>query len=415
LGDNTLIPDDILARNDVRRLALSDYDRALRSYVTALSARRGVKAIYQMGSIRFPGISDIDLIIIVDRQIETGTDFGRILRATAGPDGAYIFSHAPYVISEDGFRRLPVLFFADNLQHRWGQIIEFAPLPVPQLQFYAYHMALEAAIAQSFAFLRAVHARALPNLRSLLCHLNAVRHDFSTISQWMDWRDRAHWAGYVQRIDRLRGAWFETEEPDRLAETWALVGSARDILRELLEELVRVGRDSGYLGAGRRQAWFSLLDINILLDFSPQASVRMDFLPNPARFVRRLPAVGPALAMRPRVRELVGDVSVLRLPAALHPLIDAWNGGHGRLAEVLRRRRFPGSEPDTHQLPDPVRGWLVEKGQCLERYLSFVAEARLAGLLLLTPASWLQMSGSMPNRLKTRWNELWVRRSLASR
>jgi hypothetical protein len=159
----------------------------------------------------------------------------------------------------------------------------------------------------------------------------------------------------------------------------------------------------------------SLLDVNILLEFAPGSSARIDRLPNPAGFMRRLPLVGPTLTLQPRVREFFGDVSVLTLPSALYPLIDAWGDGPGRLAGVLRRRRLGAGAFGSHDAPGVVLGWLREKGECLERYLSFVHTQKLTGLLLLTPATWLQVPTSLTNRVKTCWSGTWVRRQLAAR
>lgn len=404
----------LLIRDDVRRLQRSDYDRVLDAYLAALSGLRGVSAVYQLGNLRVPGISDIDLIIVVDERLAPGTDFHALLRATTGADGAYLFSHPPYVIGRTGFAHLPLLFFADNLRHRCGEVLAFEVPEPAQADFCGYLIAVEAAIGQSFPLLRSLTDGRALNLRSLLCHLNAIRHNFSTIARWIDCGSRAHWADYVVRIDRLREGWFDAPQAERFAEVSYLLPEARRILFEVLAELAVIGQAQGFLRGNGTATWFSLLDVNLLLRFAPSGAVGTSRLVNPLSRLRDRPILRHALARHRRLREALSDVTVLELPAALYPLVGSWAENHGEVARVLRARQLNGEHNGFGALPAQIQAWMARRQAVLDAYLGFVRRLDIRGALLLTPATWLTPARSLANRLKTRWNRRWVGRRLAA-
>jgi len=54
--------------HDLQPLVAEDYAEAIRQYVETCSTLPGVLAIYQFGSIRAPGLSDIDMAIVLDES-----------------------------------------------------------------------------------------------------------------------------------------------------------------------------------------------------------------------------------------------------------------------------------------------------------------------------------------------------------
>ena len=396
-------------RDDVRRLDLATYEQSMQAAVDAFNGVTGVVAMYQLGSVKFPGISDLDLIIVVDDGIAPGTDFQAVVRDAAGPDGAYVFSHPPYVVDEQTFRGLSALFFADNLQLRWGRPISLAGLEPDEQAFCAFQIAVEAAIGQSFAFLRALHNRSLPNLRSLLCHLNAVRHNFTTLERFSGGPRAAHHLAYAARIDRLRGAWFELDAEPRLTEACALLVQARDLLCEILGDLGRVGVARAWVLPGKGAATLSLLDVGLLLRFGPGEVANDALLRNPLAGLRSVPGLGAWLALQPRWREIVADVSVLQLPAALYPLVDCWSAVSGPVSDVLASRRLAGKQPGA-QLSAAAAAWAARRSVLVNGHFQFLRERQLGGFLPLTPASWLQRPTTLANRAKTAWHAGWTAR-----
>ncbi len=103
--------------NDIRYIPQQDYEKVLWLYIDYLSQRLDMVSIYQIGAISVPGISDIDLIIVLDDRTSSALDFREAQRAAAGELGLYAFSHSPFVVNCKTFRNLPTLFYAYNLRH----------------------------------------------------------------------------------------------------------------------------------------------------------------------------------------------------------------------------------------------------------------------------------------------------------
>jgi hypothetical protein len=403
----------LLLGDDIRAIDRAEYTRVLEAYLAALRPLPGVTAVYQLGNIKVPGISDIDLIVVVDDRIQAGTNFWELLRSVTGPHGPYVFSHPSYVISRDIFPQLPLLFYADNLRHLWGEKLAFVSVPPEQEAFYAYMIAVESAIVQTFPFLRSLTTGTATNLRSLLCHLNAVRHNFSTIARWVDCRDRRRWTNYLEAIDRLRTGWFALDEQHRFAQTGALTREGYAILLEIVDELAEIGIAQGFVCSGTQMNWLSLLDINVLLRFSPTGKAEVGRLTNPLSSIRQALLLRSLQANSRRLRELLSDVPLLTLPGAIYPLIGSWSESHGRVGEVLEARQLGAGRNAWNELPSRVQPWLQRREQELNRYFAFIERSRVAGMLPLTTTSWLSPSRSWPNRLKTGWSSFWVKRSLA--
>ncbi|MFV1976122.1 MAG: hypothetical protein ACC651_10255, partial [Candidatus Scalindua sp.] len=51
--------------NDLNEISKNDYKKVIDDYIDAISSNPTVSAVYKMGNISEPGISDIDLIVVV--------------------------------------------------------------------------------------------------------------------------------------------------------------------------------------------------------------------------------------------------------------------------------------------------------------------------------------------------------------
>lgn len=91
------------------------YGPAVERMVGRLRDLEGVTAIYQVGSVSTPGISDIDMFAV----------FGNGVRCTWNPlaglsaDERYLFAHSPYAASETDFRALQSCTYFHNYRLLW--------------------------------------------------------------------------------------------------------------------------------------------------------------------------------------------------------------------------------------------------------------------------------------------------------
>ena len=78
-----------------------EYQTALDRYLKQAARTKGVKAVYQFGSfgsVSAPGISDIDLLLIVDEKI-TKKEISKLAKYNLREDDRDIFLHNPYVVT----------------------------------------------------------------------------------------------------------------------------------------------------------------------------------------------------------------------------------------------------------------------------------------------------------------------------
>lgn len=116
---------------DVRSLGMAEYEAGLRRYIELFGARLAERAsIYQFGKIRTPGVSDIDLAIVV------GDSNWRRACAVAeevlGADDRlnYLFTHEPVVVCESLVPRLGCFHSLENCRLVAGEADPLATAPV---------------------------------------------------------------------------------------------------------------------------------------------------------------------------------------------------------------------------------------------------------------------------------------------
>jgi hypothetical protein len=90
-------------------LSLQDYTRAISRFVEKVSMSPSVVGVFQIGSVSRPGISDIDLVVVLrDGTKEVPVDLRRALALEGlGPLDRCAFMHGPFVFDE---RSAPGLF-----------------------------------------------------------------------------------------------------------------------------------------------------------------------------------------------------------------------------------------------------------------------------------------------------------------
>ena len=356
--------------DDVRRVDLAMYDEVLSRYLDALVKLPCVRSVYGLGSVRAPGISDIDLIVVVGDVARDTVDFSALQLEVNGELGRYLFSHPPYVVDAHTFRNLNAFFYADNLRHLWGEKLDIV-VPDPWTdEVFRYLVALEAAIAQSFSFMRAVHNQAVFKMRSTLCNLNAVKHDFAALGPWLDGTLPENWQAYALEIDGLRADWFGLDRGQSDARVIALVHAAGIIMLEVLTAFHKAGTSRGFLSTAGRAGSMSLTEINVLMRFDNRTDVAVDRIRNPLRNLLLAPALSGIMQSNRRLREAGFDISVLQLPAEFLPVLSFWTDARAPVGKVLWSR-VQGAEPAREsEFGGKLFACLRQREQLLNGYLS---------------------------------------------
>jgi hypothetical protein len=187
---------------------LQEYQTALDRYLKQAARTKGVKAVYQVGSfgsVSVPGISDIDLVLIVDEKI-TNKEISKLSLHNLSEDDQDIFLHNPWVVTvqtsaiffETNYITNLVKVYGENCglkiqdglsntYQRWALTLEYAPW---------YIFCIQDWLSRSNVDVR----WALPVLRSIK-YLLEINSDLKT-RFYMEWQDHA------DGIELLCDNWF---------------------------------------------------------------------------------------------------------------------------------------------------------------------------------------------------------------
>jgi hypothetical protein len=88
---------------DIKKLEVKDYEDVIQEVIVYLSKYKMVKSIYQIGGVSAPGISDLDLIIVLNDNAKEFTQIWSDYIKQQSKNSKYIFTHYPFLVNEEIF------------------------------------------------------------------------------------------------------------------------------------------------------------------------------------------------------------------------------------------------------------------------------------------------------------------------
>jgi hypothetical protein len=116
--------------HDVHPLPGDAYGQVLDRYLAAVTPAPGVRTVLQFGEISTPGVSDLDLLVVVDDDAPVSTL--QQIREAARADSmtVYMFAHPPMVVPRSCARKAVYIHSLYHLRPVWGEGIELEALAV---------------------------------------------------------------------------------------------------------------------------------------------------------------------------------------------------------------------------------------------------------------------------------------------
>jgi len=288
---------------------LEDYQREKARFVDYFKRHSDVKAIYEMGSVKDPGISDLDLILVLSPKCRLTTEDFQFLESL----DSYLFAHRPFVISDTLFPFAPYLFFASNLNKLWGEDYALlCPDHEPEQRQLAWLLAAEAAVGRLLDLVFQTAWGQGVSLRGMLLKLNSIKHN---INLSREFTGEFHiFDKFISEVTALRIQWFLLPHERALAQVEGLISEGLNILMEIIGALARefrtlFGRPRTNQGAWSGPGHFLCPNSLQILNFEPLERPRLGRLSNPLAFLRR--PVGSFF--RWLVRH-INDISIVGLP-----------------------------------------------------------------------------------------------------
>lgn len=211
--------------------SLEEYEEAKRVYIENVSRYPCVEAIYQLGNISVPGISDMDFIFVINpRAILPGmaVSLSRLHRTLGGRE-KYLICHEPMgILTEDLFSNINWLLPSAEFKKVTGK--------TPDIRFPAEpdRAMLKLLVLTDYArafwpweFLRYATDKRI-DARMTLLRLNSFKHSICMYNELV--KEETFGLDFCGRLDKLRIDWFDAPRE-----------KSTEILKGLIEHSVELG------------------------------------------------------------------------------------------------------------------------------------------------------------------------------
>lgn len=110
--------------------SLEAYEAAEREIVTAFRCVPGITSVYRFGTVRLPGVSDLDYAFVYDSATPPAPDALKLAAASLSPQSRYLgYVHPHFLLPTSLFREFQSLRPAKALELVHGPAVPLAPAP----------------------------------------------------------------------------------------------------------------------------------------------------------------------------------------------------------------------------------------------------------------------------------------------
>lgn len=211
-----------------RRTESAAYEEALGRLTRRLAAHPGIRAVWQVGSVSAPGISDLDVVAVFEPDASYPEDPLKDLP----PIDRYVFVHAPYAVTTEHWDEAARLTFFHNYRLLWGagDMGKLEPLPAEARAQLQRQVALEY-LAQIFVSLSVEQTYGIVKVRNLFLHAKAMLYDCEFLGI-----ERGPFRDAVDGLVRLRMDWF-VNRPSLASVRAGILTLHRELGRQLADSL----------------------------------------------------------------------------------------------------------------------------------------------------------------------------------
>lgn len=224
----------IVASDFPRRRDTAEYSTAVSQYAERLGGQPGVVGVFQIGSVSAPGVSDLDLVVLLeDEGPVPGPALLDIVSLNA--ETRYLFMHRPFLLNRRAAASLHLHYRIGDVQVILGALRPEHAFPRPTVATADVTVAtvVDFGVDLAAQLLHALVTRRLP-VRGMLCLLFSLRH---TIAGARTLGIPGTHDDYDRDVIELRRSCFTLSPAELVGETMRLVERGAAIVLEVLEGL----------------------------------------------------------------------------------------------------------------------------------------------------------------------------------
>jgi len=167
--------------NDLHEIAEDDYIRAINDYIDAVSSNPIVSAIYKMGNISDPGISDLDLIVVA-KNCRDSMSFHKLSINNSGNSDLFnkIFLHDIYLCDTSVIREIRYTSLCDNLELLFGDDQMIMDVGEKELGPLSLQIIFDFITSRLVQFKQYLSAGSI-GVRGTLVRVSSIRHSYKLL------------------------------------------------------------------------------------------------------------------------------------------------------------------------------------------------------------------------------------------
>jgi len=191
-------------------IALSEYERAVGIYLDRVKAIPGVISVNTMGSVGAPGLSDIDILVVVNDDFPSGRSSELNIR---GIDNR-LFLHGPVVIPHSMAKNLQYIIYASNINNIYGSSLlpDFEALSPEVIKALSICYLIDFTESRLMQYAD-VDAKQTINMRAWLTRLWSITHSASLLKK-AGLSLSPNEESLLKEIKATRSQWLERQEVD---------------------------------------------------------------------------------------------------------------------------------------------------------------------------------------------------------
>lgn len=210
-------------------LEMADYEAATRQFIEHAMRHPDARAVYRYGTLRNPGISDLDFVVVFPERVQDQGVFSSIKQAPE--EVLHLVGRGNIMfMNEDSFRRIHYIDPGLQLKLLAGREYEFFHPTEAQWAFRQTASVLDWLPERVWRILRAQEEEVLFVTHTLV-RLRSLSHSFQNVTAMvaLPAADR-----FCQKLDELRAVWFSLSQTEQQRSLLAMMREAVDAGKETL-------------------------------------------------------------------------------------------------------------------------------------------------------------------------------------
>ncbi len=165
----------------IHPLTEDTYDQVLDDYLGQIEPNPHVRAVYQIGSIGHPGISDLDLIVVVD-PVRDPFWLNQLSVHQQGRSDLvrYVFPHDVYVYDVESFKDIRFSLYANNLKLLYGEAQKTNPADDEAQRWLSLQIIFDFT-ASRLAQFKNIYAGGKLDARGVLLRVASIKHSYALL------------------------------------------------------------------------------------------------------------------------------------------------------------------------------------------------------------------------------------------